>query len=106
MSALDQPLSTLAEAVKAGAASAESLVRESLDRIARARALNAFTFVSNDAALEAARAIDQRRARGETLGPLAGVPIALKDLLCTVDAPTTCASRVLLRNVDGEPNAA
>ena len=48
--------------------------------------------------------IDRRRAAGETLGNLAGVPVAVKDVLCTSDMPTTCSSN-MLRNfqppVDG-----
>jgi aspartyl-tRNA(Asn)/glutamyl-tRNA(Gln) amidotransferase subunit A len=42
-----------------------------------------------------ARSIDDRRARGEALGPLAGVPIGIKDVLCTNDARTTCGSKIL-----------
>jgi aspartyl-tRNA(Asn)/glutamyl-tRNA(Gln) amidotransferase subunit A len=106
MSALDSPIPALAEAVRTGAVSAEALTQESLDRIEAGQDLNAFIHVSADAALEAARVIDTRRARGEALGVLAGVPVAVKDLLCTVDAPTTCASRILLRRVDGPPDAA
>jgi aspartyl-tRNA(Asn)/glutamyl-tRNA(Gln) amidotransferase subunit A len=101
MSTLDQPIATLAAAVRAGDVSAETLTTESLQRIETGRELNAFTHVATDAALEAARAIDARRARGETLGPLAGVPVGLKDLLCTVDAPTTCASRILVKAHEG-----
>jgi aspartyl-tRNA(Asn)/glutamyl-tRNA(Gln) amidotransferase subunit A len=50
--------------------------------------------------LHAARALDERRTRGDALGPLAGVPIAIKDALCTHDAPTTAASRILTRRPD------
>src|SRR6185436_14015260 len=67
--------------------------------------LNAFLHVARDAALETARAIDVKRKRGEPLGKLAGVPIGLKDELCTRDAPTTCASRILLRGNPSEPRA-
>jgi len=45
--------------------------------------------------LDAARAVDRRIAAGETLSPLAGVPVALKDNLCTRGVPTTCGSRIL-----------
>ncbi len=57
--------------------------------------LHAFLHVAGDAALETAAQIDARRAAGETLGPLAGVPIAIKDVLATSDMPTTAGSRIL-----------
>src|SRR4029077_2032328 len=43
----------------------------------------------------AAKAVDDQRAAGQQLGPLAGVPLALKDVLTTIDMPTTCGSRIL-----------
>ncbi|NLE98777.1 MAG: Asp-tRNA(Asn)/Glu-tRNA(Gln) amidotransferase subunit GatA [Propionibacterium sp.] len=57
--------------------------------------LNAFLHVDREAALEAARAVDSSVAAGEPLGPLAGVPIAVKDNFSTVNMPTTCGSRML-----------
>jgi aspartyl-tRNA(Asn)/glutamyl-tRNA(Gln) amidotransferase subunit A len=54
--------------------------------------------VQADEALSQARATDAKRARGEPLGRLAGVPIGLKDLLCTRDTPTTAGSRILTRH--------
>lgn len=56
---------------------------------------NAYTHVDAEAVLEQAKQIDQRRAAGEALGALAGVPVAVKDVLCTKDMPTTCSSRML-----------
>ncbi len=56
--------------------------------------VHAFLHV-NQGALEAAAAIDARRAAGEVLGPLAGVPLAIKDVLVTTDQPTTSGSRIL-----------
>ena len=96
MSTLDLPVSDLADGVVAGKFSAEELVREALDRLERAADLNAFLHVAQDGAIEAARAVDAKRQRGERLGLLAGVPVAVKDALCTSDMPTTCASKILV----------
>ncbi len=57
--------------------------------------VHAFLHVAPEQALAAARAVDARRAAGEPLGPLAGVPLALKDVFTTTDMPTTCGSRIL-----------
>ncbi len=57
--------------------------------------INAFTHVAAEQALDAARRVDAKRAAGEPLGILAGVPVAVKDVLCTADMPTTCSSRML-----------
>ncbi len=57
--------------------------------------VHAFLHIAADGAREAARAVDRQRAAGETLGPLAGVPLALKDVFTTLDMPTTCGSRIL-----------
>jgi len=94
---LDLPIAKLAAAVASGDVRASAVAERALSRIAERSELNAFLYVARDAALEAAGRIDERRARGETLGKLAGVPIAVKDALCTLDAPTTCASKVLTR---------
>lgn len=57
--------------------------------------INAFTYVAGDKAIAQAAQIDNRIAAGEKLSSLAGVPVAIKDVLCTLDAPTTCGSRML-----------
>ncbi len=97
MSALGLSIAELAASVQSGSVAAEEVARQSLAAIARRASLNAFLHVAEDATLERARDLDERRRRGEALGPLAGVPIALKDALCTLDAPTTCASKILTR---------
>jgi aspartyl-tRNA(Asn)/glutamyl-tRNA(Gln) amidotransferase subunit A len=86
----------LAAVVAAGEASAVEVARAHLDRIAAVdEKLHAFLHVDVDGALAAARAVDEARARGEQLGPLAGVPLALKDVFTTKGVPTTCGSRIL-----------
>ncbi len=57
--------------------------------------INAYTAVAEEAAMQQAAQIDRRRAAGEPLGPLAGLPVAVKDVLCTRDLPTTCSSNML-----------
>jgi len=57
--------------------------------------IHAYITQTPDRAVEQAAAIDKRIARGESLGPLAGVPLALKDVLCTRGIRTTCGSRIL-----------
>src|SRR5262249_16840325 len=57
--------------------------------------VQAFLHVDEAAALGQARAVDGKRRRGEPLGPLAGVPVALKDVLCTRGQPTTCGTKIL-----------
>jgi aspartyl-tRNA(Asn)/glutamyl-tRNA(Gln) amidotransferase subunit A len=57
--------------------------------------VKAFLTVSRESALAQARRVDAKVAKGEILGALAGVPVAVKDNLCTTDARTTCASKIL-----------
>ena len=87
---------TLAARIASREVSAEEVTRAHLDRIAEVDGeINAFLHVGADRALESARAVDARIAAGEEVGPLAGVPVALKDVFTTTDAPTTCASKML-----------
>src|SRR5680860_437245 len=79
-----------------GSVSSVEATRAHLDRIAAVDTdLHAFLHVAGDAALATAARIDERRAAGDALGPLAGVPIAIKDVLATQDMPTTAGSRIL-----------
>jgi aspartyl-tRNA(Asn)/glutamyl-tRNA(Gln) amidotransferase subunit A len=99
--AIDADLTTLtaaqiAAAIAGGEVSAVEVTRAHLDRIAQTDLhVRAFLHVGAEQALAAARAVDSRRAAGSPLGPLAGVPLALKDVFTTADMPTTCGSAIL-----------
>lgn len=76
--------------------SSEEVTQAHLDRIGEVDGdVRAFLLVDHDGALETARRIDSRIADGEKLGPLAGVPLAVKDLFCTKGLATTASSRML-----------
>ncbi|MFC6355281.1 Asp-tRNA(Asn)/Glu-tRNA(Gln) amidotransferase subunit GatA [Luethyella okanaganae] len=86
----------LADRIATGDVSSVEVTQAHLDRIAAVdEAVHAFLHVAPDAALAAAAEIDRRRAAGEVLGPLAGVPIAVKDVLVTKDMPSTSGSKIL-----------
>jgi aspartyl-tRNA(Asn)/glutamyl-tRNA(Gln) amidotransferase subunit A len=85
----------LSEKLQAGEVSSVEVTQAHLDRIAAVDGdIHAFLHVSS-AAIDTAKAVDAKRAAGEKLGPLAGVPIAIKDVLCTIDMPSTAGSRML-----------
>jgi aspartyl-tRNA(Asn)/glutamyl-tRNA(Gln) amidotransferase subunit A len=82
----------IAELIAGGEVSAVEVVTAHLDRIAAVdERVHAFLYVDSDGALEAARRVDA----GERNGPLAGVPIAVKDVITTKGIPTTAASKIL-----------
>ncbi|GAA3339705.1 Asp-tRNA(Asn)/Glu-tRNA(Gln) amidotransferase subunit GatA [Curtobacterium pusillum] len=85
----------LADALVARDVSSVEATQAHLDRIQAVDGdVHAFLHV-NQNALATAKSIDSRRAAGDDLGPLAGVPIAVKDVLCTQDMPTTSGSKIL-----------
>jgi aspartyl-tRNA(Asn)/glutamyl-tRNA(Gln) amidotransferase subunit A len=87
---------TLAADVRAGRRSARAITDAFLDHIAATDgAIGAYLAVDADGARAAADAIDAARARGEPLGPLAGVPVGVKDVIVTRDLVTTAASKIL-----------
>jgi aspartyl-tRNA(Asn)/glutamyl-tRNA(Gln) amidotransferase subunit A len=91
-----QSARVLAHAIATGEVSAREVTRAHLDRITEVDdRVHAFLHVGGEAALSAADSVDAKRAAGEPLGPLAGVPLALKDILTMRGAPTTCGSRIL-----------
>lgn len=86
----------LADRLQAGDVSSVEATRAHLDRIAAVDgAVHAFLHVSDEGALATAADVDARRAAGEELHPLAGVPIAVKDVVVTQGVPTTAGSRIL-----------
>ncbi len=91
-----QTAAGLAAAMAAGEVSAVEVTQAHLDRITAVDGrVKAFLHVAADRAMAAARAVDDQRAAGVPLGPLAGVPIAHKDVFTTADMPTTCGSKIL-----------
>jgi 1-carboxybiuret hydrolase len=92
------PLDTAAEiaaAISAGRTSAQAVVETALARIReRDPILNSFTAVTEHRARLRAQAIDDTRARGEPLGPLAGVPFAVKNLFDIAGLPTLAGSKI------------
>ena len=91
-----QTAAGLAAAMAAGEVSAVEVTQAHLDRITAVDGrVKAFLHVAAERALAAARAVDDQRAAGAPLGPLAGVPIAHKDVFTTADMPTTCGSKIL-----------
>ncbi len=89
-------IASVRDALKAKRVSARELVAEFYTRIAKRNPeLNAFLALSPERAYAQADRVDQMIARGEALPPLAGVPIAVKDVISTRGVPTTCGSRIL-----------
>ena len=86
----------IAEKVSSGEVSARSVVEHHIETINKIESdVNAFNLVTAEQALIDADEIDSKIASGETLGPLAGVPISIKDNLCTRGVETTCSSKIL-----------
>lgn len=76
--------------------SSRELTQACLDRTGKTDdQLNCYLTVTTEGALAKAGEVDERRAKGESLPPLAGIPMALKDIFVTKDIPTTCSSRML-----------
>lgn len=96
MSLINRTAASLLAGLKSGELTSVQITEAFLKQIElHDPAVRAFLRVERDAVLGQADAIDQRRKRKEPLGPLAGLPVAVKDVLCTRDEPTTCASRML-----------
>jgi aspartyl-tRNA(Asn)/glutamyl-tRNA(Gln) amidotransferase subunit A len=86
----------LADLIKTGEVSAVEVAEAHFDRIAKVDdKVKAFLHLDTEGALATARNVDAKRQAGEKLAPLAGVPLALKDVLTMKGVPTTCGSRLL-----------
>ena len=87
----------LGAAIRQGEVSPTQAARAALDRMEETKENGAFVAVTADRAMDRAREIEQQLAAGKYTGPLAGVPMALKDNICTKGTLTTCASKMLER---------
>ncbi len=96
MSLIERTAEELLSLLARGEVTSEALTAEFLQAVRqRDPHVNAFLHVDEAGALEQARAVDAKRRRGEPLGSLAGVPVAVKDVLCVRGQPTTCGSKML-----------
>ncbi|GAA3564975.1 Asp-tRNA(Asn)/Glu-tRNA(Gln) amidotransferase subunit GatA [Nonomuraea rosea] len=96
MSLIRKTAAELGSMIAGGEVSAVEVAEAHLDRMAEVEPkIKAFLHVDRETTLEQARAVDARLKAGEQLGPLAGVPIAHKDIFATRDMPTTAASKIL-----------
>src|SRR5436305_2031455 len=96
MTLTERTAAELLDLLARGEVTSEALAAEFLQAVrTRDPLVKAFLHVDEAGALEQARTIDARRRRGEPLGALAGVPVAVKDVLCVRGQPTTCGSKIL-----------
>jgi aspartyl-tRNA(Asn)/glutamyl-tRNA(Gln) amidotransferase subunit A len=96
MSLAESTAGELLDLFHQGKVSSEAIVDHYLQGIRRHDSkVKAFLHIDEKAALAQARAVDAKKQRGEPLGLLAGLPIAVKDVICTAGQPTTCGSRIL-----------
>ncbi len=96
MNLTDLNITELSQKLSKKEISSEELTRACLTRIHETqKKLNTFITITEDLAIDTAKKIDAKRVRGETLSPLAGIPVALKDIFLTKGIRTTCASHIL-----------
>ena len=93
---INKSAADMAAALTSGEISSVELTQQHLDRINQVdKDVHAFLHVDTEGALAQARDVDSKRKSGEKLSPLAGVPLALKDVLVQKGVPTTCGSKML-----------
>lgn len=86
----------MSAAMAAGEVTSEKLTQDHFDRIQEVDGeVHAFLYLDHEGAMDQARSVDAARARGEQVGPLAGVPLALKDVMVQKGVPTTAGSKIL-----------
>lgn len=96
MSLLDQSAAQLRQQLESRKVSSREVAQAFLDQIAKADGrIDAFLSVEPDRSLSRAKEIDERRAAGKPVGLLAGLPVAIKDVICTKGWTTTCGSKML-----------
>ncbi len=96
MTTIKSTAAQMADALAAGSITSVELTQQHLDQIERVdSAVHAFLCVDKEGALEQANAVDVKRKQGDLLSPLAGVPLALKDVMAQKGIPTTCGSKML-----------
>ncbi|MEN9857529.1 MAG: hypothetical protein RLZZ222_676 [Actinomycetota bacterium] len=93
---INKTAAEMAAALAAGETTSVELTQAHLDRVAAVDGqVKAFLHVDSEGALAQAKEVDARRAKGEKLSPIAGIPLALKDVLAQKGVPTTAGSKIL-----------
>lgn len=93
---INKTAAQMADALAKAETTSVELTQQHLNRISEIDSqVKAFLHVDTDGALEQAKAVDARRAQGEKLSPIAGIPLALKDVLTQKGVPTTAGSKIL-----------